>query len=786
MRKIWITVLMVVMLITSMLSIVACSVGGLGDSTSPTHTCEFNVKNTDSEYLFSDATCEDKAVYNYSCLCGKKGQDTFEYGEVLGHNYGEFVSNGDGTHSQVCSNNNNHIITEDCSGGVATENEKAICEICGAEYGSTLNHTHDFTKQKTTEKFLKSPATCQKKAEYYYSCDCGEIGVLSFEYGEFDLTAHNFNIKNATESNIKSTSTCQKRAEYYFVCACGEQGENSFEYGDLDECLFTNYVSDNNATDKEDGTKTAECDYGCGKTDTVVDLGSKINVVIPEGESYLRIGNYIYYGMYPQTIKEDGVLVNEYPSSNGYHVGSDGNYYAKVVSSQRYENYNFSNGENIQYNHTYYFKVEPIRWEIISEVDGVATIFCDSIIDARVYDDDRNEYIDSEIRAWLNSTFYNSAFNSLQQSIILSSKIDNSLESTGDSVNNYVSEDTNDLIYLLSRKEVNEIYDEEIYDKNSSDYALANGQHTTDWWLRSPDSFSYNYAQTANFYSGIVDFDVFGIAPVLRMRTDKKLIDDKNAYKREGNYVYFGSYPQSLKADDVLIASEPNNQGYYFGSDGEFYKRATARLTSDGNKFTNNSIIEKNQVYYFKMEPIKWEIISETGRTLTLLSRVMIYESNGNDIMFDMNTTNYKNSSIRDWLNYSFLLSCFNESETDIILPTYVDNGPNSTDFKENTEYCENTADNVYLLSYQEANKLSKQNRKINTSDYVRTQGVYIDNTEENYGFAKWWLRSPSINGYDIYGAHCKVNIIDAKGSFTSAIHSNTGIGVIPAMTIIK
>ena len=42
------------------------------------------------------------------------------------------------------------------------------------------------------------------------------------------------------------------------------------------ECThsFTDYVSDNNATCTEDGTKTAKCDNGCGATDTVTDEGS--------------------------------------------------------------------------------------------------------------------------------------------------------------------------------------------------------------------------------------------------------------------------------------------------------------------------------------------------------------------------------------------------------------------------------------------------------------------------------------------------------------------------------
>ncbi|MBR4881759.1 MAG: leucine-rich repeat domain-containing protein, partial [Clostridia bacterium] len=46
-----------------------------------------------------------------------------------------------------------------------------------------------------------------------------------------------------------------------------------FEY-EAHTCVFTNYISDNNATCTEDGTMTAYCDNGCGKTNTVTELGS--------------------------------------------------------------------------------------------------------------------------------------------------------------------------------------------------------------------------------------------------------------------------------------------------------------------------------------------------------------------------------------------------------------------------------------------------------------------------------------------------------------------------------
>ena len=93
----------------------------------------FNQEVVKAEYLDKAATCETKATYFKSCVCGAKGTETFETGEALGHAYGACVSNGDGTHTKTCANDATHKVTEDCNGGTATCLAKAVCKDCGAE-----------------------------------------------------------------------------------------------------------------------------------------------------------------------------------------------------------------------------------------------------------------------------------------------------------------------------------------------------------------------------------------------------------------------------------------------------------------------------------------------------------------------------------------------------------------------------------------------------------------------------------------------------------------------------
>ena len=105
----------------------------------------FDKQVAEWKYLRSPATCEEKAKYYYSCECGEKGTEFFEYGKELGHSYGEKVSNGKGYHVQRCNNDSRHAIFEECSGGTATCTEQALCSVCGGAYGTTKPHDLDIS-----------------------------------------------------------------------------------------------------------------------------------------------------------------------------------------------------------------------------------------------------------------------------------------------------------------------------------------------------------------------------------------------------------------------------------------------------------------------------------------------------------------------------------------------------------------------------------------------------------------------------------------------------------------
>ena len=94
------------------------------------------------------ATCKDAGVKEHrDCiLCGKHCNPITKK-EIADltipatgvHDWNAWVSNGDGTHTRTC-NNSSHSETQNCYGGTATCDSKAVCSVCGEAYGEKLGH----------------------------------------------------------------------------------------------------------------------------------------------------------------------------------------------------------------------------------------------------------------------------------------------------------------------------------------------------------------------------------------------------------------------------------------------------------------------------------------------------------------------------------------------------------------------------------------------------------------------------------------------------------------------
>ena len=118
------------------------------------------------------ATCDSLGMCN---TCGGS-----YYG---GHAWGEWSSAGNGTHTRSCTNYCREVDTANCTGGTATCSAKAVCEVCGGEYGEKDPNNHDLVHFRAkaptcTEKGWNAYETCSRCDHTTYA----ELPALNHDY----------------------------------------------------------------------------------------------------------------------------------------------------------------------------------------------------------------------------------------------------------------------------------------------------------------------------------------------------------------------------------------------------------------------------------------------------------------------------------------------------------------------------------------------------------------------------------------------------------------------------
>lgn len=252
------------------------------------------------------------------------------------------------------------------------------------------------------------------------------------------------------------------------------------------------------------------------------------------------------------------------------------------------------------------------------------------------------------------------------------------------------------------------------------------------------------------------------------------------------NKVFFGEYPQAIKADGVEILDTTNEKGYLLGSDGAWYSRVVAKPFVEGYTFSNGKPVEKGEAYFFKVEPIRWRILFCEGDIALLLCDSIIANHR-----FDTKSSNYADSEIRKWLNNELYNIAFDDFQKGKIIDTLVDNSLESTGYLSCDFICEDTSDKIFLLSQSEITRLSygfdgsylthDTHRQMTTSDYARGAGVRVCTESNLLGNGWWWLRSP----YQAYRLDTRGVNPDgyANGGDLFYVKSDE-VGVVPALRI--
>lgn len=130
------------------------------------------------------------------------------------------------------------------------------CRAVGCNYKSAFTEEHSYNNCIETDKYLAKKTDCGSPAEYYYSCDCGNISTDTFTSEnavghksdvlwenndthhwhicedcneKTDYAEHVFDRKVTTSNYLAYSSDCPSTSTYYYSCECGMKGTATFE-----------------------------------------------------------------------------------------------------------------------------------------------------------------------------------------------------------------------------------------------------------------------------------------------------------------------------------------------------------------------------------------------------------------------------------------------------------------------------------------------------------------------------------------------------------------------------
>lgn len=210
--------------------------------------------HTENEIIYKPFSYHTGGTETPTCTTGKICRLCWsEYG-ILGHDWDAWTSNGDGTHTRRCKRSNcDAVENESCSGGTGTFTctTGKTCEKCGAEYG-ILGHdwgawtsdgdgTHGTHTRRCTRCDKEETESCSGGATCTSPGVCATCGGSYYgghDWGEWSSAGNGTHIRNCkncykvdTASCTGGTATCTAKA----VCeACGgEYGEKDPNNHDL-------------------------------------------------------------------------------------------------------------------------------------------------------------------------------------------------------------------------------------------------------------------------------------------------------------------------------------------------------------------------------------------------------------------------------------------------------------------------------------------------------------------------------------------------------------------------
>ncbi len=230
-----------------------------------THTHQYSEVAKD-EYIKTEATCTEPAVYYKSCECGETSTDTFTSGNALGHDF-IVLQHDENQHWKKCSRCDVTDIKSDHDYDSEQDN---ICNVCGYNRGIAPGHTHTLIKVDGT------PATCTEEGvkDYWKCSECGKL--FENEQGTAEITDTGIPAKGHSYSSVWSSDTA---CHWHQCIACIAETDKAAH-------IWGTGVITTPPTTTEEGIKTYTCEVcGTAKTESVPKRHSGGGVTPPKKDT---------------------------------------------------------------------------------------------------------------------------------------------------------------------------------------------------------------------------------------------------------------------------------------------------------------------------------------------------------------------------------------------------------------------------------------------------------------------------------------------------------------------
>lgn len=248
----------------------------------------------------------------------------------------------------------------------------------------------------------------------------------------------------------------------------------------------------------------------------------------------LKVGDRIELGTYPQGIVNDPDIEHplkdicgtprisedspwrDYDNQDGKGMYADIEYSGKRYRLMHKEKFRGSKPKRLSKLCDYFnkrihvFLYEPILWRVLKIADGVALLSSVRGLDAQEFcvkknglckreGSKNNNYEHSHVRQWLNSEFFETAFNDEEKALIPTSVICNGPQTIRSTKDTVTCNDTEDKVFLLSFEEAKTLFanNKDRWNK-ATEYTKARDAfaykthdakyNNASWWLRSPCS----------------------------------------------------------------------------------------------------------------------------------------------------------------------------------------------------------------------------------------------------------------------------------------------------------